>query len=104
MDLSACPLNILPAALTRHARQLIAEAGLETGIDYVNADGKLIFQQDLGWDTEIDHAHWDEDINIDDKDHNDAALNSVDQGTASAIYWCIDYVHDLLLPYLYLFC
>jgi hypothetical protein len=105
MDLSACPLNILPAALTSHARQLIAEAGLETGIDYVNADGELIFQQDLGWDTEIDHAHWDKDIDIDDKDHDDAALNSVDQGTASAIYRCVDYdVRDLLLPYLYLFC
>ena len=103
--LSACPLNILPAALTSHAHQLIAEAGLETGIDYVNADGKLIFQQNHRWDTEIDHAHWDKDMDINDKDHDDAALNSVDQSTASAIYRCIDCdVCDLLLPYLYLFC
>jgi hypothetical protein len=66
--------------LTTHTRQLIAEAGLETGIDTDCADQGLLFQDDLisGHNTtELweDHSDDEEDNNV-----------SVDSRVASAIY------------------
>ena len=90
--LSTSPPNQLHeahVALTSHAHQLIAEAGLETSVNHLSADyEELIFQQDL--DLDINHGHWDEDIDVDNDEEHDVALDSVDHSTASAIYWHVN--------------
>jgi hypothetical protein len=74
------PILINLIVLTTHARQLIAEAGLEAGIDTHCADQGLLFQDDLisGHNTtELweDHSDDEEDNNV-----------SIDSRVASAIY------------------
>ena len=66
--------------LTTHARQLIAEAGLEAGIDADCADDGLFFQDDSMSGLNTDPGLWDDQNDTEDNDI------SLDSRTASAIY------------------
>jgi hypothetical protein len=66
--------------LTTHAHQLIAEAGLEAGIDTDHIDDGLFFPEDSTSGLNTDPGLWD--------DHSDTEDNniSVDSRTAHAVY------------------